>query len=379
MTTLLTSAERFKFELFFGGISITPEAEAFVMRPYGNRPLTLADYASTSGISLKLDRDVWVNAPIAEYNPNMVFDPQHELRVDGETLFVRNRITREEVAARFAPVPEYHKQHIAQNELFTDYVHTHTDRARISPIRGCAMRCKFCDIPFEFKGAYFPKSHVKLLQATERALTDTIQPASHVLISGGTPGKAQYDYLKGVYRSVLQAFPDVHVDIMMVPMPQIVDIEELSELGVHQLSLNIEIWDRERARTIMPEKFALGLKPQMDFIAQAVERLGAGRVRSILMVGLEPPESTLAAVEALARIGCVPVLSPFRPDPITDLAMLPPPTPDVMMRVFLEAQELAIRHGIKLGPYCIPCQHNTMTLADGSTDYGHDGRHPTLI
>src|ERR1700722_858431 len=38
----------------------------------GQRDLTPADYASTTGLILELDDDVWVNAPIIDYNPNFV-------------------------------------------------------------------------------------------------------------------------------------------------------------------------------------------------------------------------------------------------------------------------------------------------------------------
>jgi hypothetical protein len=368
-----------KFALFFGGIKVTPEAAAFVMRPYGSRPLTLADYASTSGVSLQLEGDVWVNAPISAHNPNMVFDPCHELRVENERLYVCDTGNGVEVAARFVPVPEYHNQRNQDGDLFTDYVHTHTDRARISPIRGCAMRCQFCDIPYEFKGRYYKKPITRLLEAATQAINDPVQPAMHLLISGGTPGVRDYAYLREVYRSVITTLKEVGTDIMMAPIPGVIDLEELIQCGVNELSLNIEIWDCERARRIMPEKHRMGRTSYLDFITDSVDRLGSGRVRSILMVGLEEPESTLAGVEALAKVGCVPVLSPFRPDPITDLANLPPPSVDDMIRIFLESTEIVSRYGIKLGPSCIPCSHNTMTLTDGSDDYGYSGHCPNLI
>src|SRR5262249_55407644 len=255
MSNQLTPAQLAKFELFHDGITVTQQAEAFIGQSRTNAPLTLADYASTSGVTLVLEDDVWVNAPIATYNPNMVFAPHHELHVDADRLFVRNKDTGQELPARFVPVPAYHNQRNAHGELFTEYVHTHTDRARISPIRGCAMRCKFCDIPYEFKGRYLPKPLVRLLEAAARAIDDPVQPAAHLLISGGTPGKRDYDYLRKVYRCVISAFEEIDVDIMMVPMPEIIDLDELMAVGVNQLSLNVEIWHRERAAQIMPEKY----------------------------------------------------------------------------------------------------------------------------
>lgn len=379
MSDLLTDAQRLKFALFAQGLRLTDEALALINRPYGERPLTLADYASTSGIGLVLEGDVWVNAPIIQYNANFAGNARHELRAEGDRLFVRDLAGGTEVPAQYVPVPAYHDQRNGQGELFTDYVHTHTDRARLSPIRGCAMRCRFCDIPYEFKGKYHPKPIVRLLEAAARALDDPLQPAAHLLISGGTPANGDREYLRQVYRRVIAAFEGVKVDVMMVPVPGVFDLDEVCAAGVNELSLNLEIWDEDIAARLMPEKARYGRKTNLDFIAKAVERLGENRVRSILMVGLEPPESTLQAIDALIGIGCVPVLSPFRPDPITELKDWPPPSAEAMTRLFLDASELAARRGSHLGPGCIPCTHNTMTLADDSGYYHYHDHRPRLI
>ncbi len=53
----------------------------------------------------------------------------------------------------------------------------------------------------------------------------------------------------------------------------------------------------------------------LDFIAGASEEFGLGKVRSLMLVGLEPVEDTLRGVEELAKRGCDPILSPFRPRP----------------------------------------------------------------
>lgn len=373
----MTPSQTAKFELLAHGLHVGSDAEAFINERHGKRPLTLADYASTSGVTLVMEDDVWVNAPIVQHNANMVVAPAYELAMAGDRLALRGINNRVEIPVRFVPVPAYHDQGNAHGERFTEYVNTHADRARISPVTGCAMRCKFCDIPYREK--YETRSIVRLIEAAARAFDDPIQPAQHLLISGGTPAKKDYEYLQRLYRSVTSAFEGIDVDIMMVPSPEIVKIDELAEVGVNELSLNIEIWDEERAAYIIPEKARQSRNAQIDFIAEAVDRFGSGRVRSILMVGLEDVESTLEGVAALASVGCVPVLSPFRPDPHTELASAPAPTVETMVRAFSEAANIAAAHGLKLGPHCVPCSHNTLTLADGSQDYRYHDRRPYTI
>lgn len=370
----LSAIERLKLRLMQEGLAIGDDVVDYVRERVGERPLTLADYASTSGVSLKLEGDIWVNAPTAAYNPNFVFAPRYRLAAQNDALIIRGP-GGFETPALLAPVPDYHSRQLPTHRggakpkgggraKFTDYVHTHTDRARISPVQGCAMRCKFCDIPYEFKGEYWPKPIADLLYALTVALGDPLQPASHVLISGGTPGPKNYAQLRQTYLAVLEYFPKVPVDIMMVPHPEMVVLDELSAAGVNELSLNIEIYDLDRAREIMPEKYQHGLGAYLDFIETAVSRLGPGRVRSMLMVGLEAPETTLAGVKALVERGCTPVLSPFRPDPLTPLAMLAPPAAEQLETVYLRAREIAEAAGVPLGPRCRPCMHNTLTFPE---------------
>ena len=64
------------------------------------------------------------------------------------------------------------------------------------------------------------------------------------------------------------------------------------------------------------------------------------------------------------------MLSPFRPAPHTPLEHEPAPSAGFLADVFLRARDVAARHGARLGPKCLPCQHNTLTLPDG-TEYYH--------
>jgi len=207
------------------------------------------------------------------------------------------------------------------------------------------------------------------LDSVARAIRDPLLPAQHVLISGGTPKEEDYDYLKEVWSAVPKAFPAMAVDVMMVPMPGLLEPEELRAMGIHGLSLNLEMFGDEASKRTMRAKADLGKTYWFDFIGRAAETFGPGKVRSLILVGLEPLEDTLKGVEALAERGCDPVLSPFRPDPHTPLRNMQPPTIEFLAEVYERSVEIVERHGVKLGPRCIPCQHNTLTFPDASGQY----------
>ena len=372
----LTEAERLKFDLLADGLAVTDEARRHLLAATSDRDLTPADYASTSGLILVLGDDVWVNAPIVDHNPNFVESPRHRLELADGSLVVRSGST--EVPTRFWIPPAFHDATNAWGEDYTSYAFTHTDRVRIAPIEGCAITCKFCDLPYQFR--YRTKRVEGAVDALHTAFADPIQPAAHVLVSGGTPRPEDYGYVVDVYEAVIAAAPPRTVDIMMVPFPEVLPLKHLDDLGLGEVSLNIELYGREAARSNMRRKFDQGLDHYLDSLEQAASILGGARVRSMLLVGLEPIEDTLAGVTAIAQRGCVPVLSPFRPDASTPLRDLPVPPAELLIEVYLRAREITQRHGVALGPECIPCSHNTLTLADtGCGDASVYHGHPNLV
>jgi hypothetical protein len=365
--TTLTAAQRLKFVLLAEGLTISAYASEVLDGHAGGRALTPADYASTSGLILALEDDVWVNAPIRRYNPNFVEQPATALLHDGASFLVQGP----ELASRAAVwlPPRYHRREQVAGRPIEHFVFTHGDRVRLSPIRGCAMKCRFCNIPYE--DPYETKPLTAMIASLRHAFADPLQPAHHALISGGTPVERDFVYLQQVYRDVLIAFPEHDIDIMMVPVDGLLDVEELRDLGVGELSINLELSDGERARELMPQKHRYGWDRYLRFIEYATSVLGPGRVRSMVMVGLEPLEQTVAGVERIIEHGGVPVLSPFRPDPATPLADLRPLDASELEETYLAAVEIASAAGVNLGPSCVVCTHNTLTFcqSDGTASY----------
>ena len=360
MSTELSQAERLKFILLAEGASITPAAEQALNEIVDGGAWSPDDYASTRGLILRLDDDVWVNVPVERYNANFVPGTTMTIDLGADGFFVHGRGL--ESSAAFWPPARFHFRRNSEGRPYWHFVVTHGDRARLSPTIGCAMVCDFCNIPFDDTyGGVKPVG--PMLDAIQVALTDERQPGRHLLISGGTPGPKHIPVLQQVYESVLRAFPGLAVDIMMVPLPGLFDLPRLDALGVNEFSINLEVFDEGIAKEVMRHKHRQGRHYYLDVLESAAEALGPGRVRSMLMVGIEPAESTLAGVRAILERGCVPVLSPFKPDPVTPLAGSRPPQAAETLDLFLRAAELADRLGGALGPTCPPCTHNTLSFA----------------
>lgn len=372
-----TPAELLKFELLADGLEISARAAMRLDALRSDRPLSPADFASTSGVILNLEDDVWVNAPIRQFNPNFVDRPGNVLDVEHEVFVVRGADELESFASVWLP-PGYHGQVEIGGRSVNDFVFSHGDRVRLSPIRGCAMKCKFCNVPYDDPHVE-TKPMPALVAAIRTALADPLQPAQHVLISGGTPRKVDVPYLSSVYETVLSEFPEIDVDIMMVPVEGLFDLPLLKSLGLHELSINIELSNREAAKQLMPQKARQGIDRYLRFISEATEVLGSGRVRSMVMVGLESVDDTIAGVSAIIDAGGVPVLSPFRPDPSTPLRDWRPLSASELRATYEAALSVAHAGGTRLGPDCVVCTHNTLTFARNDGEGGTAYRYPRPV
>lgn len=378
----LSEGQLLKFRLLANGVAISPEAAAAWTELFRG-PVTLAEYATTSGVALVLPDDLYVNAPLSTTTSVPL------LRYKGGVFVLLD--AQREVPVSPIPVPSFH-QSVQQDRLdetqqpYTNYGVTHTDRCRVSPISGCAWKCHFCDLPYEF--AYRKRHRGNMLETIRAAAKDPLAPARHVLISGGTPrapvptrpgreGSDDEVWLDDVYAYLAEHSP-LPVDVMMPPRRDLTHPAWLRSVGVNMVSINLEISDPDRARALAPAKSRLGRGHVLRYIEEAVEAFGVGFVQSLVVFGtaIEPLESTLRGVRDLAQRGCIPVLSPFRPHHLTPLGSAPAATLDEVLRVYERSLEIcaAAGTGVWPGPRCIPCHHNTAAVPDGSDFYvGLDG------
>jgi len=354
--------ELLKIELMAHGMKVDPSAYSKLTAK--GVPVSLKEYPTTSGISLYLGEDIYVNSPFFE---EFCRETDLMLVYDGSNFSLKS--PTEEYIVKPIPIPHYYDKRNRKGILYSSMAMTHTDRVRISPIQGCSFSCKFCDVSFMHQ--YHQHDVNDLIESIEIALKDEVLRAKHVLISGGTPVKEDYLYIDSVYKQVPERF-NVPVDVMMAPYRDLSYIERLFSYGIHAISINMELYDKNISEKYMPQKSKIGRDYYLRFIKKAVDVFGYGKVQSLLLVGLESREGTLKGVEALANLGCLPVLSPFRPSSRTPLGHLQPPSVAMMTEIYEESLQIVGKYGVKLGPRCIPCHHNTLTFPDRSGFYFHN-------
>lgn len=343
--------EAVKTAVLSEGVQATPRVLEHLSHG-GRDALTIHEYPTTGGITLVLEQDVYINAPFDEWwceGATTVLDlgggpAGLALLHPAGTLPVQ----------RVLPLPGYIGQPATQVAM------SHADRVRLSPIVGCAYDCGFCDLPNE---QYQMRDAHQLLDALRVAIADPALPPRHALISGGSPRRKHYDQFIETCEAVISGSP-LPMDVMFSPMIDRPDlVHRLVDAGAAGFAINIEVFAAEPAERALRSKYRTVRDHLEQTIVDAVGRLGrTGRVRSLIIVGLEEPETTIKGVDYLASLGCSPVLSPFRPAEGTRLRILPPPSAALLADVLAESRAIAARHGVPLGPDCSPCQHNTLTF-----------------
>lgn len=348
------------------GVAIDPPVLAELG---GAESLTIHEYATTGGITLELPHRVLVNAPFD--TPRAAASPLRLIRRD-DGLALHTDAWSVPVEA-VVPLPGYLAALDAAGDLVRDTAMSHADRIRVSPIVGCAYDCRFCDLALV---RYRQRPAEQILRAIDVALADRALPPRHLLISGGSPAirnAAGQQYFADVCRRIAEHLRDVRtpegepfeIDIMMSARPDGPEfVEAMVAAGVTGFSFNVEVFSADAARRHLPLKHKWSREHLEPTIARAVELLGRadGRVRSLIIPGLEAPEQTLEGVAWLASLGCSPVLSPFRPAPDTLLQDADPVSTTDLELILERSRAIVREHGVLLGPRCVACQHNTLSF-----------------
>ncbi len=351
---MLNEIQSLKIKIMCSGIEITDNAKKQLKHKYFISLSDFEHHSTTSGIILILPENVYVNASFR-------MNGKEEVKLDFINNVYKILFQEKEIDVQIIPLPSYIHEKTKNGFLYKKFVMIHADRIRVSPIIGCAFKCKYCDIHY----SKYQKIPINiLLQGIDMALNDKNIKSRHLLISGGTPFEKDKKYLDDTYFKILDFCnkKNIPVDIMLAPRKEKNFLKKLKEKGVHGLAVNLEIYNIDIAKKINPQKAAISRDFYFKFIKEAVKIFGKGRVRSLLIVGLEPLSETLAGVEKLAKLGCDVVLSPFIPYEETTLADYKAPNEQDLEIIYLKSSKIVNKYGVKLGPRCTPCQHNTLSF-----------------
>lgn len=339
-----------KANLLEKGIKVTTNAKKVLDKQ--SDIWLMDDYITCSGVTLKYGDEY---ATIGVENNSI-----YELIAEGDKLFLTDG-SDDKIEISVITPPDYMRDEmIIDGKKITVYVNTYTDRTRLQLMSGCTNNCKFCN-------AVEYKYELNSIRGMEAALEIALEQSQtrHLLISSGSVRQEHLEIITKMYEHFTKKYKDLDVDIMMTPrgFTSYTDssqyeayIKHLKDIGVHGLSINMELNHPEYLKKYCPEKFAIGQENYLNFLETAVKIFGPNKVRSLLIVGIEPLEETLEGVRKLAMIGVNPVLSPLFPYGEANF----PPKADLFIEAKEKSLEICREYNVEMGPLCKPCTHNVL-------------------
>lgn len=237
-----------------------------------------------------------------------------------------------------------------------------TDRLRIHHSPNCLFQkrktgCKFCDVPGDSK--HFTREDI--IEVIDWHLKHS--NFRHILI-GGASGDYPKEYVQILdIVKYIKSRCNKKIYIMTLPPEDISVLDQYYAAGIDEVAFNIEIYNRDHAKSIMPGKGQITLDTYKNALLHSVELWGnKGNVRSILLYGLESDADFFEGIKWLASNGIQPIISPFRALKGTEYSHIVPPSTKMLINIFDKASEICHNNNLNLGPDCIFCQNNTLSF-----------------
>ena len=172
--------------------------------------------------------------------------------------------------------------------------------------------------------------------------------ANHFRITGGfVPERRELEYYLDVADAIKEKYSSFYGCAVVGAPADLSVLSKYKEAGFDNLSINIEVWDKNIFAAMCPgkEKRNGGWQHWVDALEYSVYIFGRGNVHSTIVGGLEPLESTLEGIEYLATKGVVCHFSAFRPEKGTPLEGYRSPEAEWHWQLLDKATDIFIRYG----------------------------------
>ncbi|MBI5886089.1 MAG: radical SAM protein [Deltaproteobacteria bacterium] len=295
-------------------------------------PLVKAWACGVDGIDIMLPHNTLVNIPCREEFTKG--SPYTIRKKDGGYVIGGHS---SEVAVSLVPKPKFYERKTSTGIPFAKIASVHGGVTSITPSPRCDffnanVECKYCAGNLDVKG----------MDKTVYSVDDVVETVAAVLADGirgiiylSTGFSDEPDggivFLKPYLQAIKNKFHCL-VAVETLPPKENRWIDETYALGADSVLYNLEIYDKELFELICPGRAAsIGRKRYMSALEYAARIFPSGTVASHLIVGLEPPGSTIMGVDCLVNMGVVPILPIYRPghgkalriDPLTAEIILP--------------------------------------------------------
>ena len=279
-----------------------------------------------AGLQIKLGEEK-LALNVAVYKKFCEFSP-YTLIMEENNLFVYDSRDKEKIKVccpDYAPfwyeVPIYCEEEVKN---IGDFILLEGDSTAILSItKGCyyfnlGKPCAFCAIGSDSNLKHEKNERKQsILLALEYVLQD--EQIDNFHLTGGNTleeDRGALEYIDYVDK-IISIRKDAKIAIE-IPPPEVRAQEEvfkkLKDHGVDSITINIEFWNDEKRRELMPIKGYINKEEYISAYKVALKYFGKNKVTCGFIVGLEDKKYTKLGIDTLASLGVITEVYPFKPN-----------------------------------------------------------------
>ena len=322
-----------------------------------------------SGLEVILPGNLWTNIPVAE--PFAQESPYSVCREKGGYLL---RFSGEEVAPlRLSPRPAWYERTTSSGKPMTRIGTLQGTYLGIYQAKVCEywaakekVNCKFCSVGLNLGVDDADEKSIDEVMEVVRAARDESGVTYVDFNTGHYAGDSYLDLLEPFLVRIKREL-GLLVGFQTPPHRDLRHYDRLRQRGLNRVSFCFEVYDRSLFEEICPGKHTeYGLDHYLEAIryCAALGKKGPAAepwvTNGEIIAGLEPPESSIRAIDWIASVGAIPTVCVFRPLTGTDLEHRSPPQAESLIPVFQRLYEACMENRLPIG--CAPNVHVSLVM-----------------
>ncbi len=349
----------------------------------GGRKILRTRAGLGSGLEVVLPGELWTNIPVTE--PFAAKSPYVIHRANGRYLL---RWNGQDVAhIRLSPRPGWYDATTSSGKPMTRIGTLQGTYLGIYQAKVCEywtqptkVNCKFCSVGLNLGVDDTDEKSVDEVMEVIRAARRESGITYVDFNTGHYDGDTYLDILEP-YILRIKKETGLLIGIQTPPHRNLKRYDALREMGVNRVSFCFEIFDPTIFKDVCPGKHA---EYGLDFYLEAVRYCAAlGKkgprrepwvTNGEIIAGLEPPESSIKAIDWITAQGAIPTVCVFRPLVGTDMENVAPPKTEDMVPVFRRLYEACMEKGLPIG--AAPNIHVSLVMLPEECRYLSPRRYP---
>jgi hypothetical protein len=367
LASLRENAALLKLDLYCQGLRLD---DSCYIEADGGRKILRTRAGLGSGLELVLPGGLWTNVPVtepfAQQSPYTLHRAggRYSLRWNGEAV----------APVTLSPRPGWYEGRTSTGKPMTRIGTLQGTYLGIYQAKVCEywtarpakVNCKFCSVGLNLGvDDGNEKSVAEVMEVVQAARAES--GITYVdFNTGHYEGDTYLDILEPYIVRIKKEL-GLLVGVQTPPHRDLRRYDALRAMGVNRVSFCFEVYDPAIFKELCPGKQAeYGLEHYLEAVRYCAA-LGPKGPRSEpwvtngeIIAGLEPPASSIRAIDWITSVGAIPTVCVFRPLVGTDLQDAAPPKTEDMVPIFQRLYEACMERGLPIG--CAPDVHVSLVL-----------------